>query len=137
MVTYGRHHICYIKLIPFCVDTPVICKRLRDVIMLVYAAHLFDDNILYFCSKISKKLYIIGNVYANIVFFGRRVQINTKKKCDDDNSIPTQHNLLHIKARSFFLPLVSPLSLPSLPLLPSSLSFPPSTSSLHYQNNVC
>ena len=35
-------------------------------IMLVYAAHVFDDNILYFCSKISKKLYIIGNVYANI-----------------------------------------------------------------------
>ena len=51
---------------PICVDTPVICKRLRDVIMLVYAAHVFDDNILYFCSKISKKLYIIGNVYANI-----------------------------------------------------------------------
>ena len=36
------------------------------MIMLVYAAHVFDDNILYFCSKISKKLYIIGNVYANI-----------------------------------------------------------------------
>ena len=44
----------------------MICKRLGDVIMLVYAAHVFDDNILYFCSKISKKLYIIGNVYANI-----------------------------------------------------------------------
>ena len=54
------------KLIPFCVETPVICKRLRDVIMLVYAAHAFDDNILYFCSKINKKLYIIGNVYDNI-----------------------------------------------------------------------
>ena len=36
------------------------------MIMLVYAAHAFDDNILYFCSKISKKLYIIGNVYDNI-----------------------------------------------------------------------
>ena len=33
------------------------------MIMLVYAAHVFDDNILYFCSK---KLYIISNVYANI-----------------------------------------------------------------------
>ena len=44
----------------------MIGKRLREVIMLVYAAHVFDDNILYFCSKISKKLYIIGNVYANI-----------------------------------------------------------------------
>ena len=74
----------------------MICKRLRDVIMLVYAAHAFDDNILYFCSKINKKLYIIGNVYGNIVFFGWRVQINTKKKCDDDNIISPQHNLLHI-----------------------------------------
>ena len=138
MVTYGRHHICYIKLIPFCVGTPVICKRLRDVIMLVYAAHVFDDNILYFCSKISKKLYIIGNVYANIKSSSEGgCRLIQKKKCDDDNSIPTQHNLLHIKASSFFLPLVSPLSLPSLPLLPSSLSFPPSTPSLHYQNNVC
>ena len=39
------------------------------MIMLVYAAHVFDDNILYFCSVSSvrsKKLYIIGNVYANI-----------------------------------------------------------------------
>ena len=36
------------------------------MIMLVYAAHAFDDNILYFCSKIGKKLYIIGNVYDNI-----------------------------------------------------------------------
>ena len=41
---------------------PILCghtgdMRLRDVIMLVYAAHVFDDNILYFCSKISKKLY--------------------------------------------------------------------------------
>ena len=44
----------------------MICKRLRDVIMLVYGAHVFDVNILYFCSKISKKLYIIGNAYANI-----------------------------------------------------------------------
>ena len=44
----------------------MICKRLRDVIMLVYAAHAFDDNILYFCSKINKELYIIGNVYDNI-----------------------------------------------------------------------
>ena len=126
MVTYGRHHICYIKLIPFCVDTPVICKRLRDVIMLVYAAHVFDDNILYFCSKISKKLYIIGNVYANIKSSSEGgCRLIQKKKCDDDNSIPTQHNLLHIKARSFFSPVSlspqSPLS-PSpsfIPLLPS------------------
>ena len=36
------------------------------MIMLVYAAHVFDDNILYLYSKISKKRYIIGNVYANI-----------------------------------------------------------------------
>ena len=41
-------------------NTPVIDKRLRDVIMLEYAAHAFDDcwklslNILYFCSKSSK-----------------------------------------------------------------------------------
>ena len=134
MVTYGRHHICYIKLIPFCVDTPVICKRLRDVIMLVYAAHVFDDNILYFCSKISKKLYIIGNVYANIKSSSEGGCRLIQKR---NVTMTTVHNLLHIKARSFFLPLVSPLSLPSLPLLPSSLSFPPSTPSLHYQNNVC
>ena len=50
----------------------MIGNRLRDVIMLVYAAHAFDDcwklslNILYICSKISKKLYFIGNVYDNI-----------------------------------------------------------------------
>ena len=91
------------------------------MIMLVYAAHVFDDNILYFCSKISKKLYIIGNVYANIKSSSEGgCRLIKKKKCDDDNS-----------------PLVSPFSLPSLPLLPSSLSFPPSTPSLHYQNNVC
>ena len=47
-------------------------NRLRDVIMLVYAAHAFDDccklslNIQYFCSKSSKRLYFIGNVYDNI-----------------------------------------------------------------------
>ena len=50
----------------------MIGNRLRDVIMLDYAAHAFDDcwklslNILYFCSKSSKKLYFIGNVYDNI-----------------------------------------------------------------------
>ena len=53
-------------------DTPLIDKRLRDVIMLEYAEHAFDDcwklslNILYFCSKSSKKLYFMGNVYDNI-----------------------------------------------------------------------
>ena len=53
-------------------NTPVIGKRLRDVIMLDYAAHAFNDcwklslNILYFCSKSSKKLDFIGNVYDNI-----------------------------------------------------------------------
>ena len=42
------------KLIPSFMDIPVIGKRLRDVILLVYAAHAFDDcwklslNILYF-----------------------------------------------------------------------------------------
>ena len=50
----------------------MIGKRLRDVIMLYYAAHALDDcwklslNILYFCSKSSKKLDFIGNVYDNI-----------------------------------------------------------------------
>ena len=50
----------------------MIGKRLRDVIMLVYAAHAFDDywktslNILYFDSKSCKKLNFIGNVYDNI-----------------------------------------------------------------------
>ena len=53
-------------------DSPVIGKRLHDVIMLDYAAHAFDDcwtlslNILYCCSKSSKKLDFIGNVYDNI-----------------------------------------------------------------------
>ena len=52
----------------------MIGKRLRDVIMLDYAAHAFDGcwklslNILYFCSKSSKKLDFIGNVYDNIKF---------------------------------------------------------------------
>ena len=50
----------------------MIGKRLRDVTMLDHAAHAFDDcwklslNILYFCSKSSKKLHFIGNVYDNI-----------------------------------------------------------------------
>ena len=72
MVTYGQHHICYIKLIPSFMDTPVIGKRLRVVLMLDYAAYAFDDycklslNILYVCSKSSKKLDFIGNVYENI-----------------------------------------------------------------------
>ena len=50
----------------------MIGKRLRDVITLQYAAHAFDDcwklylNILYFCSKSSKKLDFISNVCDNI-----------------------------------------------------------------------
>ena len=51
----------------------MIGKRLRDVIMLDYAAYAFDDccklslNILYYvCSKSSTKLDFIGNVYDNI-----------------------------------------------------------------------
>ena len=50
----------------------MIGKRLRDVIMLDYVAYAFDDccklslNILYVCSKSSKKLDFIGNVYDNI-----------------------------------------------------------------------
>ena len=50
----------------------MIGKRLRDVITLEYTAHAFDDcwklslNILYFCSKGSKKLDFNGNVYDNI-----------------------------------------------------------------------
>ena len=53
-------------------DTPVIGKRLRDVITLEYAAHAFNDcwklslYILYFCSKSSKKLDFISKVYDNI-----------------------------------------------------------------------
>ena len=53
-------------------DTPVIDNKLRDVRMLVYAAHAFDDcwklslNTLYFGSKSCKKLYFIGNIYDNI-----------------------------------------------------------------------
>ena len=48
----------------------MIGKRLRDVITLEYAAHAFDDcwKLLYFCSKSSKKLDFISNVYDNIVF---------------------------------------------------------------------
>ena len=50
----------------------MIGKRLRDVVMLDYAAHAFDDccklslNILYICSKSRKKLDFISNVYDNI-----------------------------------------------------------------------
>ena len=53
---------------PIFMDTPVIGKRLRDVITLEYAAHAFDDcwklslNMLYVCSKSSKKLHFISNV---------------------------------------------------------------------------
>ena len=54
--------ICYIKLTPSFMDTPVIGKRLRDVITLE------SLNILYFCSKSSKKLDFISNVYDNIKF---------------------------------------------------------------------
>ena len=44
----------------------MIGKRLRDVIMLDYAAHAFDDcwklslDIQYFCSKSSKKNLILS-----------------------------------------------------------------------------
>ena len=47
-------------------------NRLRDVIMLVYAVHVFGDcwklslNVLYFGSKSCKELYFIGNIYDNI-----------------------------------------------------------------------
>ena len=47
-------------------------RRLCDVIMPDYAAYAFDDccklslNILYVCSKSSKKLDFIGNIYDNI-----------------------------------------------------------------------
>ena len=50
----------------------MIGKRLRDVIMLDYAAYTFDNcwklslNILYVGSTSSKKLNFIGNVYDNI-----------------------------------------------------------------------
>ena len=50
----------------------MIGKRLRDVIMLDYAAHAFDVcwklslDILYFCSKSSTKFDFIGNVCDNI-----------------------------------------------------------------------
>ena len=50
----------------------MIGRSLRDVITLGYAAYAFDDcwklsiNILYFCSKSSKKLNFISNVYDNI-----------------------------------------------------------------------
>ena len=50
----------------------MIGKRLRVVIMLDYAAYTFDDccklflNILDVCSKSSKKLDFIGNVYDNM-----------------------------------------------------------------------
>ena len=62
------YHICYIKLMPSFMDTPVIGKMLHDVILLQYASNAFDDclklslNILYFCSKNNKKLYFIDNV---------------------------------------------------------------------------
>ena len=52
--------------------SPVIGNGLRDVIMLLHAAHVFDDcwklslNILYFGSKSCKKLYFIVNIYDNI-----------------------------------------------------------------------
>ena len=137
MVTYGRHHICYIKLIPFCVETPVICRRLRDVIMLVYAAHAFYDNILYFCSKINKKLYIIGNVYDNIKSSSEGgCRLIQKRNVTMTTLYP--HNTISYtyKHALFSLPLISPSA------SPLSLSFlypffPPSTPSLHHQNNVC
>ena len=50
----------------------MIGKRLRDVIMLDYAAYAFDGCcksfliILDICSKSSKKLDFIGNVYDNM-----------------------------------------------------------------------
>ena len=50
----------------------MIGNRLCEVITLEYAAHAFDDcwklslNILCFCSKSSKKLDFISNIYDNI-----------------------------------------------------------------------
>ena len=38
----------------------MICKRLRDVIMLVYAAHAFDDNILYIFALKSIRNFILS-----------------------------------------------------------------------------
>ena len=49
---------------PSFMDTPVIGKRLRDVIMLEYAAQAFDDfwklslNILYFAQKAVRNLIL-------------------------------------------------------------------------------
>ena len=108
-----------------------------------YAAHAFDDcwksslNILYFCSKYSKNLDFIGNVYDNIKSSSEGGCRLIQKEMWRWQHISILHNLLHTKARSFFLPLISPFSLPSLPLLPSSVYFPPFTPSLHHQNNVC
>ena len=75
-------------------DTPVIGKRLR-------AAHAFDDcwklslNILYVCSKSSKKLDFICNVYDNVVFIGRWVPINTKRNVTMTSYIHTTQSLTH------------------------------------------
>ena len=88
----------------------MIGKRLRDVIMLDYAVYAFDDccklsiNILYVCSKSSKKLDFIGNVYDNNykVFIGRWVPINTKRNVTMTTYIHTTQSLTHKSTLSFF-----------------------------------
>ena len=113
MVAYGRHHICYIKLIPTFMGTPMIGERLRDVIALEYTAHAFDDcwklslNILYFCSKSSKKLDFIGNIYDNIKSSSEEGCRLIQNKIWRWQHISIQHNILHMKARSLFSPVNS------------------------------
>ena len=95
------------KLIPSFMDTPVIGNRLRDVIMLVYAAHAFNDcwklslNIRYFGSKSCKKLFFIGNVYDDIKSSSEGGCRLIQKK--EMWHISTNHNLVYIKAHSLFV----------------------------------
>ena len=60
-------------------------------------------NILYCCSKSSKKLDFIGNVYYNIKSSSDGGCRLTQKEMWRWQHISIQHNLLHIKARSHFL----------------------------------
>ena len=78
-------------------------------------------KLLYFCSKSCKKRYFIGNVYDNIKSSSEGGCRLIQKEMWRWQHISTQHNLLHIKARSIFSPVNLCPQSPSPSFIPPSL----------------
>ena len=82
---------------------------------------------IYVCSKSSKKLDFISNVYANTNSSSEGGCRLIQKEMWRWQHISIQHNILHIKARSLF----SPVNLSPQPPLSPSPSFIPLLPSIH------